>query len=168
MEKRNQPADETRREFLSKIAGVAGGVVLFAAFTGCEETIYKLPTAPEDNTGLTVQGNLALIDTGVGRFVVLQDVGGYAAIQAGALRLLVFRTGADAVSVLSRICTHNGCDLNPAGPNQATIQGDSIKCGCHGSVFRIGTGERTEGPAELPLKKFTASVSGPIISIRLN
>jgi nitrite reductase/ring-hydroxylating ferredoxin subunit len=50
----------------------------------------------------------------------------------------------------SDICTHRGCNLSTEGE----IDGTTIQCGCHGSVFSMKTGEALEGPATEPVPTF--------------
>jgi nitrite reductase/ring-hydroxylating ferredoxin subunit len=50
----------------------------------------------------------------------------------------------------SDICTHRGCNLSTEGE----IEGTTIQCGCHGSVFSMETGEALEGPATDPVRTF--------------
>ncbi|MEV6039896.1 Rieske (2Fe-2S) protein [Nonomuraea sp. NPDC052116] len=41
-------------------------------------------------------------------------------------------------------CTHQGCTV-------ASVSRGTINCPCHGSKFKISTGERVDGPARKPL-----------------
>lgn len=45
------------------------------------------------------------------------------------------------------ICTHRGCNLSLGGE----IDGTTIECECHGSVFDMATGEVVQGPATEPI-----------------
>jgi nitrite reductase/ring-hydroxylating ferredoxin subunit len=40
-------------------------------------------------------------------------------------------------------CTHRGCLLS-----KGTLNGDTVKCGCHGSIFDVKTGNVVKGPAK--------------------
>jgi len=53
------------------------------------------------------------------------------------------------------ICTHRGCNLS-----MGEIEGSTITCECHGSVFDMGTGEAVEGPAEDPVPSFEVREEG--------
>jgi nitrite reductase/ring-hydroxylating ferredoxin subunit len=55
-----------------------------------------------------------------------------------------------ALYAFSDICTHRGCNLSTEGE----IDGTTIQCGCHGSVFSMKTGEALEGPATEPVRTF--------------
>ena len=50
----------------------------------------------------------------------------------------------------SDICTHLGCNL----ANGGEIDGTTIECECHGSVFDMKTGEVVQGPATEPVAIF--------------
>lgn len=51
----------------------------------------------------------------------------------------------------SDICTHRGCNLVDGGE----IDGTTIECQCHGSVFDMTTGAVIDGPAQEPLAAFS-------------
>ncbi|MEP7059669.1 MAG: Rieske (2Fe-2S) protein [Actinomycetota bacterium] len=55
-----------------------------------------------------------------------------------------------ALVAFSDICTHRGCNLVDGGE----IDGSTIECGCHGSVFDMVTGAVVESPAVDPLPVF--------------
>ena len=50
-------------------------------------------------------------------------------------------------------CTHRGCKLS-----NGTLNGDIIKCKCHGSSFNVKTGEAVHGPASKPEQKYIVKV----------
>jgi 3-phenylpropionate/trans-cinnamate dioxygenase ferredoxin subunit len=52
-----------------------------------------------------------------------------------------------ALYAFSDICTHRRCNLSSGGE----LDGTSIECECHGSVFNISTGEVENPPATEPL-----------------
>jgi len=56
----------------------------------------------------------------------------------------------------SDICTHRQCNLSLGGE----IEGTTIECECHGSVFDMTTGAVVEGPAEEPIATFGVSDEG--------
>jgi len=59
-------------------------------------------------------------------------------------------------------CTHRGCALS-----NGTLNGDTLKCACHGSVFNVKTGEVIGGPAKKPKPKYELQVSGDQILVNL-
>jgi nitrite reductase/ring-hydroxylating ferredoxin subunit len=55
-----------------------------------------------------------------------------------------------ALMAFSDICTHRGCNLVSGGE----IDGTTIQCECHGSMFDMSTGAVVESPATDPLPVF--------------
>ena len=68
------------------------------------------------------------------------------AFMAGGNEVAVARVGGELLA-FSDICTHRACNLASGGE----IDGTTIECECHGSVFDMRTGEVIEGPAEEPI-----------------
>jgi len=50
-------------------------------------------------------------------------------------------------------CTHRGCKLS-----SGTLDGEIVKCPCHGSKFNVKTGEVMHGPANKPEPKYAVKV----------
>jgi 3-phenylpropionate/trans-cinnamate dioxygenase ferredoxin subunit len=75
--------------------------------------------------------------------------GGANAFQVGEHLIAVARVDGDLLA-FSDICTHRGCNLSAGGE----IEGTTIQCECHGSMFDMRTGEVVEGPAEDPIQTF--------------
>jgi cytochrome b6-f complex iron-sulfur subunit len=164
----SQDHTHTRREFLVRAAGAAGIAALVtgagASIAGCKST----PTGPTDTPlgpGLTLNGNTLTIDTTNSNYSLLAKLGGYAEIDASNRNLVVFRTGATTAVALSRICTHEGCDMMDA--KSGMYIGDRIVCSCHGSTFMIDSGAVIKGPAASGLQKFPAVVSGTNVVVTL-
>jgi nitrite reductase/ring-hydroxylating ferredoxin subunit len=61
----------------------------------------------------------------------------------------------------SDICTHRGCNLALGGE----IDGNTITCECHGSVFDMTTGAVVEGPAPEPVGTFEVRDEGGDLQI---
>ncbi len=81
--------------------------------------------------------------------------------QNGALvfrqeRIAVMRKD-EGYTAVSLICTHLGCTV--------TVTPDGMVCPCHGSRFDQ-TGAVLQGPAERPLKKLQAELSGSHLLVR--
>ena len=56
-------------------------------------------------------------------------------------------------------CTHRGCKLS-----SGTVEGEIVKCPCHGSKFNVKTGEVVHGPATRAEPKYAVKVdSGQIL-----
>jgi len=58
------------------------------------------------------------------------------------------------------VCTHRGCSLTPG-----RLDGTSITCPCHASVFQVTDGSVTAGPATRPLGTYEVQVVDDEISI---
>jgi 3-phenylpropionate/trans-cinnamate dioxygenase ferredoxin component len=79
--------------------------------------------------------------------------------EIGEGEVTAFAVGDDEVAIarvngdlfaFSDICTHRACNLSSGGE----IDGTSIECECHGSVFSMETGEVLNPPATEPLGTF--------------
>jgi Rieske Fe-S protein len=89
----------------------------------------------------------------------LASVGGVAAVSAGGSSYLVARTASDAFSALTSTCTHEACTINGyAAP--------VFQCPCHGSRFST-EGAVVRGPAAAPLRRYTTSFAGDVLTITL-
>ncbi len=63
----------------------------------------------------------------------------------------------------SDICTHRACNL----ANGGEIDGSTIECECHGSVFDMGSGEVMNGPATDPIATYGVSDDGGELKIEV-
>ena len=66
--------------------------------------------------------------------------------------IAVARSGGELYA-FSDICTHRQCNLATGGE----IEGSTIECECHGSIFDMGTGEVVQGPATEPIETYPVS-----------
>jgi 3-phenylpropionate/trans-cinnamate dioxygenase ferredoxin subunit len=66
-----------------------------------------------------------------------------------------------ALRAFSDICTHRQCNLSTGGE----IDGTTIECECHGSVFDMVTGEAVEGPATESLAVYPVNDEGGDLKI---
>ncbi|WP_446224770.1 Rieske (2Fe-2S) protein [Nocardia sp. IBHARD005] len=73
-------------------------------------------------------------------------------------RILVTHPGEGMYRAFSAVCTHQGCAVTD-------IEGDVVKCLCHGSKFRLTDGSVAAGPAQKPLPERTVAVEGDAIII---
>lgn len=76
-------------------------------------------------------------------------------VKAGGQDICLINLGATVVA-LSNKCTHAGCELDENGE----VHGEEIECGCHGSRFKLATGEVVARPARTPLKRFEVKIEG--------
>jgi 3-phenylpropionate/trans-cinnamate dioxygenase ferredoxin subunit len=82
------------------------------------------------------------------------------AFDVNGTEIAVGRSGG-TLYAFSDICTHRNCNL----ANGGEIEGSTIACECHGSVFDMGTGEVIEGPATEPIATFGVSDDGGDLKI---
>jgi nitrite reductase/ring-hydroxylating ferredoxin subunit len=75
--------------------------------------------------------------------------------------ILVANIGGEYYAIGNK-CTHRGCKLS-----NGTLNGDIIKCKCHGSSFNVKTGEVVHGPASKPEPKYTVKVEGDQILVSI-
>jgi nitrite reductase/ring-hydroxylating ferredoxin subunit len=59
-------------------------------------------------------------------------------------QILIVKRGENFFA-LGNVCTHRGCRLSGG-----TLDGETVRCPCHGSGFNIKTGEVVHGPAKNP------------------
>jgi nitrite reductase/ring-hydroxylating ferredoxin subunit len=52
---------------------------------------------------------------------------------------------AESFFAIGNKCTHRGCKLSTG-----KLDGETVRCPCHGSVFNVRTGEVVKGPAKNP------------------
>ncbi|GAB3577367.1 hypothetical protein GCM10027406_11640 [Leifsonia lichenia] len=84
-------------------------------------------------------------------------VGGAVSAKMGSAPIVVSQPTAGKVVAFSAVCTHQGCTVAP--------QGTEFDCPCHGSRFDAATGDVLGGPAQKPLPKLTATVSGSSVTV---
>lgn len=152
----------SRREFIERTGvSVALSVFGLSFFTSCSDTeeIEPFPTngiPPTDKTGSTgieVSGNKISIDLTIQ--TNLNVSGGWILITEA--KTLVSKVGNSFVALTS-ICTHEGCD------SSWSFKNSTYNCACHGSKFDA-QGNVLTGPATTPLKAYTSSVSGNVLTI---
>ncbi|MGH2630366.1 MAG: Rieske (2Fe-2S) protein [Actinomycetota bacterium] len=67
----------------------------------------------------------------------------------------------DTLLAFGDICTHRGCNLSLGGE----IDGTTIQCECHGSIFEMTTGAVVQGPATEPIAVYPVSDEGGDLKI---
>jgi nitrite reductase/ring-hydroxylating ferredoxin subunit len=60
-------------------------------------------------------------------------------------KILIAKAG-NTFFAIGNVCTHNGCRLSGG-----KLEGETVRCPCHGSGFSIRTGEAVHGPAKAPV-----------------
>ena len=135
----------TRRDLIQKaIIGGASFIILPCALKSCTKS----------NSGINGSGGDITIDLSNQSFSALNTAGGSVVTQG----IIVAFKGNDIYLALDSICTHQGCTI---GYNLAS---NNFPCPCHGSVFSP-TGSVLNGPATAPLKSYTVTKSGNILTI---
>ena len=114
-----------RRDFLTRSALAAAALV---ALEGCGDG----QIGPPDRSGAQPSGGAVTIK--LSDFPALATVGVPVILKN---ERAVVRTGASSFVAVSRICTHQGCDID--------VQGDHFQCPCHLSQF-TATGAVIRGP----------------------
>jgi nitrite reductase/ring-hydroxylating ferredoxin subunit len=77
----------------------------------------------------------------------------------GGEEVAVFNVDGQFYATQNR-CTHAGGPLCEGG-----LWGDVVQCPWHGSEFNVRTGEVVSGPARTPLKTYSITVQGGVISV---
>lgn len=81
------------------------------------------------------------------------------AVDANGTSILLVNL-AGAFYAIGNKCMHMDCALSN-GP----LNGDTVQCACHGSVFNVKTGDVVRGPAKKPEPKYELQISGDQILI---
>lgn len=69
---------------------------------------------------------------------------------------------AGKIFAIGNTCTHMGCKLS-----SGKLEGETIRCPCHGSVFNLRSGEVVKGPAKRPEPSYIVTVEKDEFSIDL-
>jgi nitrite reductase/ring-hydroxylating ferredoxin subunit len=73
--------------------------------------------------------------------------------------ILIIKTGTKIFAIGNK-CTHMGCKLS-----SGKLEGETVRCPCHGSMFNVRTGEVVKGPAKNPEPSYPVTVENGEISI---
>ncbi len=148
------PAPDTRRQFLCKLGGIAGTAAIVRALPGCT-------TLPGEVSTVYVKPQTGTLDFDVttATYKDLATIGGTLTLDTHGQKILMIRVSATEVSVLSRICPHQQCDMSPQDSgdwNQAKLQ---LTCLCHTSIFDAN-GNRIAGPSQTGLRHYMVTFDG--------
>jgi cytochrome b6-f complex iron-sulfur subunit len=135
-----------RKDFI-KATGALCGLGLIGAVS-LIESCKKKDTSPQ---GPTV--NFTLDITSAAN-TSLNNAGG--AVHNSGVIVACISTG--SYVALAETCTHNGCIIDYSAAN------GNFRCPCHSGIFDTG-GNVVSGPPPVPLKKYTVSKSGNILTI---
>ncbi|MEI6899387.1 MAG: Rieske (2Fe-2S) protein [Bacteroidota bacterium] len=135
-----------RKEFLKFSALAVAGVALGGS--SFIESCAKSTTSP---SGPTVNFT---IDLTKASYAALNTVGGY----LYANGVIVARATSTTFIALSQACTHQGCTIAfNSGMN-------NFVCPCHGGTYDF-SGNVTGGPPPAPVKSYSVTKSGNILTI---
>lgn len=121
--------------------------------SGCEKEGEDDTT--DGNNNDTVNNDLQ-VDLSLSEYSALNDE--FGSVKLSSNNIIVINTGGGNYVALSFICTHRSCSLS------YNSSANNLPCPCHGSVFDIN-GNVLEGPATLPLKKYTTVLDGNVLKI---
>ena len=154
----SQPDETSRRTFCAHACQAATMVALGTLFPACGGS----PTSPSGGgdaaqlpsvTGTASGGRVSVT---VGDGSPLNRVGGAAIVRAGSSNYLASRTSDTTFTVLTAICTHEGCTVE-------RFRSDQYVCPCHGSTYTT-SGSVVNGPATRSLQQFPSTFSGRVLS----
>jgi cytochrome b6-f complex iron-sulfur subunit len=149
------PCACSRRAVLKGLGCLAVAALPFAS-AGCASSGSQLGSASTQMCGTSL-----CLDLSQAANAALTKPGGALIVDApGGDTLVIIRSNAASVAALSAVCTHRGCivDFDPSR--------QIIACPCHGSEF-AQDGSVIHGPANRPLTKYSATLSGNQIMVTL-
>jgi nitrite reductase/ring-hydroxylating ferredoxin subunit/uncharacterized membrane protein len=81
-------------------------------------------------------------------------------VDLAGVPVLVLRTQ-DGIHAIGAACTHRGAPLD-----EGTLEGTSVRCPWHGSLFDLRDGRALDGPASFPQPRFEGRVHGGKVELR--
>jgi 3-phenylpropionate/trans-cinnamate dioxygenase ferredoxin subunit/naphthalene 1,2-dioxygenase system ferredoxin subunit len=73
-------------------------------------------------------------------------------IMADGKQILLVKMGTHFTAIGNK-CTHMGCKLS-----SGKMDGETIRCPCHGSMFNVRSGQVVRGPATRPEPTYTVTI----------
>lgn len=142
--RKEKPGADLDRRFFLKAMGIAATCPLW---TACEFVeVYDGEVFEEVPFDLSEE-----------EYGALQEVGGTACIDSGALALLLIRRNEEEIIATERICPHSSLNMGPCGNNPGVAEWDqeqeTLTCRWHQSVFNL-EGEVVRGPSPRGLRFF--------------
>lgn len=141
----------TRRDVVKAGAAATLGIATVTGLAACGS---QSAGGGSQNAAAPAGGNgTAAAADGVLTQVSAVPVGGaIAAKGADGAPIIIAQPTSGTVVAFSAVCTHQGCQVAPAGK--------SLNCPCHGSRFDALTGAVVKGPANRPLPSVAVKVQG--------
>lgn len=84
------------------------------------------------------------------------EIGAAHPAEVGGEPIALVRVAADVVKAVHNICSHEQYELAPDG----WVEGNSIECPQHGSIFDLDTGEPDSLPAVKPIPVYACRIDG--------
>ncbi len=82
-------------------------------------------------------------------------------VKAESKRILVVNVDGKLYAI-GDVCTHEGCGLS-----SGSLEGENVRCPCHGSMFNVKTGSVFRGPAKKPEPVFEIKTEDGRVFINL-
>ena len=79
-------------------------------------------------------------------------VGKMKLVEVGGVSILLANVAGEYYAIGNK-CTHRSCKLS-----KGALDGETVKCPCHKSVFNVKTGAVMHGPASKPEPKYAVKV----------
>lgn len=144
-----------RRKFLKLATVIPTVVVASSALSACDSTSGNNNNNNNNGTsGITVSGNTITLDLTKSDTSKLTSAGSFLMISSAKVIVV---NDAGTIRALTMVCTHEQCDVNGVTNNQ-------IVCNCHNSKFKLD-GSVVQGPATTPLKTYSSTKNGDIVTI---
>jgi len=160
-----QVSEPSRRQFCAHACQAASLVAVSALLPACGGgDDGGNPTGPSGGGGTTsalpiVNGTVAGRTVSVAVSGSLANPGGAALVQVNGVTpnvFLVFRDSTTAFTVLTGVCTHEGCTVD-------SFNGQLYTCPCHGSKYTTA-GSVANGPANRNLTVFPSTLTGTTLT----
>lgn len=150
----------TRRAFVLHTCEAASLAALGSILQGCggggsDTSPSNVPSLSTINATVANGQVSVSIDAGS----PLANVNSAALVQTSSGSFLVARTGQNAFTALTAVCTHEGCIVSG-------FENQTYVCPCHGSRYAT-SGTVVNGPATVALRQFTTQFSGTVLIITL-
>ncbi len=163
-----QTSGPSRRQFCAHACQAASLVAVSALLPACggggDDGNPTSPTTPVEGQALSVlNGSVSGRTVSVTVSGALATAGGAALVQTSLPsqpnQFLVFRDSQTLFTVLTAVCTHEGCTVDH-------FNGLLYVCPCHNSKYTTA-GSVANGPANRALQPFASSLSGTTLTFNV-